>query len=153
MLTETQREQALVIAQSGKMEALASLVSSDLTDEEFALLVTNIKKLPSALSYLMSNVDDKSFADSKEGDYGEEIVRNELLRRYPRREGYKVVWASKDFQEARYDFVVKKGEEIVCYCDAKTTKRGIANADSIPFLCVNHNVSFYRQLTKTHPIT
>lgn len=151
MLTETQREQALVIAQSGKMEALASLASSDLTDEEFALLVTNIKKLPSALSYLMSNVDDKSFADSKEGDYGEEIVRNELLRRYPRREGYKVVWASKDFQEARYDFVVKKGEEIVCYCDAKTTKRGIANADSIPFFMRRSQWEFLQTMDKDTP--
>lgn len=151
MLTETQREQALVIAQSGRMKELASLASADLTNEEFALLVANIKKLPSALSYLMDNMDDKSFANSDEGDYGEGVVRSELLRRYPKCDGYSVVWASKDSNEPRYDFVVKKGKGVVCYCDAKTTKRGIANADSIPFFMRRSQWEFLQTLNAETP--
>lgn len=76
MLSDTQREQALIIAQSGKLEALASLASADLTKDELALLVANIKMLPAALSLLGDSVDDSSFANLAEGDYGEEIVYN-----------------------------------------------------------------------------
>ena len=133
MLTETQREQALVIAQSGKMEVLATLASSNLTDDEFALLVANINKLPTALSYLSDNIDDQSFANLEEGNYGESVVFKKLQSLFPRQKGYAVTWASRDMNEPRYDFVVKKNGEAVCYCDAKTTKRGVANADSIPF--------------------
>lgn len=151
MLTEPQREQALIIAQSGKMEALASLATANLTNEEFSLLVANIEKLPVALSYLADNVDDHTFANAGEGDFGEDIVFKALLSRYPRREGYSVVWASKNMNEPCYDFVVKKGEKIVCYCDAKTTKRGIANADSIPFFMRKSQWDFLQKLDSEVP--
>jgi hypothetical protein len=87
MLTDVQREQALVIAQSGKMEALAELASSGLTDEEYHLLIANIKKLPLALSLLSKTVDDQEFADSSTGDTGEEIVYKDLKMKYPRNSG------------------------------------------------------------------
>ena len=148
MLTETQREQALVIAQSGKMEALASLASANLTEYELAMLVDNIGKLPMALSYLLDNVDDCSFANQEEGDFGETVVYKELMKRYPKREGYSVAWASRDENEHRYDFVVKKNNDVVCYCDAKTTKRGVANADSIPFFMRRSQWEFLQTLNE-----
>lgn len=151
MLTETQREQALVIAQSGKMEALASLVSANLTEYELAMLVDNIGKLPMALSYLLDNVDDCSFANQEEGDFGETVVYKELMKRYPKREGYSVAWASRDENEPRYDFVVKKNNDVVCYCDAKTTKRGVANADSIPFFMRRSQWEFLQTLNEDIP--
>ena len=151
MLTETQREQALVIAQSGKMEALASLASANLTEYELAMLVDNIGKLPMALSYLLDNVDDCSFANIEEGDFGESVVYKELMMRYPKREGYSVLWASRDENEPCYDFVVKKNNDVVCYCDAKTTKRGVANADSIPFFMRRSQWEFLQTLNEDIP--
>lgn len=151
MLSDTQREQALIIAQSGKLEALASLASADLTKDELALLVANIKKLPVALSLLGDSVDDSSFANLAEGDYGEEIVYKKLRGLYPKSEGYSVIWASRDTNEPCYDFVVKQNDNVVCYCDAKTTKRGITNADSIPFFMRRSQWEFLQTLSPDTP--
>lgn len=151
MLSESQREQALVIAQSGKMGSLATLASSELTDEEIQLLVANIKRLPAALSLLTEKIDDKEFADSSEGDMGEELVYKSLLLKYPRQKGYNVVWASKERNEPCYDFEISQNGKIVCYCDAKTTRRGIANADSIPFFMRRSQWEFLRMLDDSTP--
>lgn len=151
MLSDTQREQALVIAQSGKLEALASLAKADLTEDELAFLVSNIKKLPAALSLLGDSVDDCAYANSEEGDYGEEIVYKKLLSLYPRSNGYKVIWASRDQNEPCYDFEVKQGDDTICYYDAKTTKRGVANADSIPFFMRRSQWDFLQVLSPNIP--
>lgn len=151
MLTDSQREQALVIAQSGKMASLASLASSKLTDEELQLIVANIKKLPVALSLLSEKIDDKEFADSKEGDYGENIVYKDLLLKYPKTKGYSVIWASRDRNEPCYDFEILKNDQPYCFCDAKTTTRGIANADSIPFFMRKSQWEFLQTLDDTTP--
>ena len=151
MLTENQREQALVIAQSGKMESLATLASSELTDEELRLIVANIKKLPTALSMLAEKIDDKEFADSKEGDLGEELVYKDLLLKYPRTKGFSVIWASRDRNEPCYDFEITRNGQTFCYCDAKTTRRGIANADSIPFFMRRSQWDFLQTLDDSLP--
>lgn len=151
MLTDVQREQALVIAQSGKMEALAELASSGLTDEEYHLLIANIKKLPLALSLLSKTVDDQEFADSSTGDSGEEIVYKDLKMKYPRNSGYEVIWASRDRNEPCYDFEILKNGQTYLYCDAKTTTRGIANADSIPFFMRKSQWEFLEQLDEAIP--
>lgn len=151
MLTENQREQALVIAQSGKMESLATLASSDLTDEDLRLIVANINKLPAALSLLAEQVDDQTFADSQEGDLGEELVYRDLLRKYPRTNGFRVVWASKEKGEPCYDFEITKNGQPFCYCDAKTTRRGISNADSIPFFMRRSQWTFLQTLDDSLP--
>jgi hypothetical protein len=151
MLTDGQREQALTIAQSGKMGALAALASSELTDEDLQFLLANIKRLPMALNMISENVDDKEFADSNTGDCGEEIVYNDLLKRYPRTSGFSVIWASRDKNEPCYDFEILKHEQTYCYCDAKTTKRGIANADSIPFFMRKSQWEFLQTLDETIP--
>ena len=151
MLTESQREQALVIAQSGKMESLATLASSELSDEDLKLIVANIKKLPVALSLLAEKIDDKEFADSKEGDLGEEKVYKDLLLKYPRTKGFNVVWASRDRNEPCYDFEITKNGQPFCYCDAKTTRRGIANADSIPFFMRRSQWDFLQTLDDSIP--
>lgn len=151
MLTEGQRNQALVIAQSGKMEALANLASSNLTDDEINLIVANIKKLPIALSMLNSKIDDKEFADSNEGDMGEEIVYKDLLRKFPKTKGFTVIWASRDKKEPCYDFEILKNNQPHAYCDAKTTRRGIANSDSIPFFMRMSQWNFLQELDDSLP--
>lgn len=151
MLSESQREQALIIAQSGKMESLATLASSELTSDELRLIVANIKKLPAALSMLDGKVDDKGFADSNEGDLGEEIVFKDLASKYRSSKGYRVIWASKERQEPCYDFEVTKNGKTYCYCDAKTTRRGLANADSIPFFMRRSQWEFLQDLPDDIP--
>lgn len=149
-LNETQREQALVIAQSGKMEALAQLATSGLTDKEISMLTANISRLPELLAYLNDKVDDRTHANSERGDHGEQIVFEDLIKKYPRQQGFKVVWSSKE-GEPCYDFKVEKGDVVVCYCDAKTTSRGIANADSIPFFMRKSQWQFLQSLDPEVP--
>lgn len=151
MLTDGQREQALIIAQSGKMEALATLASSELTDEDMQMILANIKRLPIVLSMLSERIDDKEFANNDTGDWGEEIVYKDLLMKYPRTKGYNVVWASRDRNEPRYDFEITKNGQIFCYCDAKSTTRGVANADSIPFFMRRSQWEFLQILDDTIP--
>ena len=151
MLTETQREYALVIAQSGKMEVLASLASSNLSEENFRFIMHNIEKLPDAISILMDVVDDKTYANSMEGDHGEQLVYKDLLQKYPRSKGYQVVWASKDRNEPCYDFEILKDDKPYSYYDAKTTKRGINNADSIPFFLRKSQWNFIQTLDDSVP--
>ena len=150
MLSDTEREQALIIAKSGKMDSLAALASSNLTDDELKFIVANIKKLQGALA-IVDEVDDKTFADSDEGERGEEIVYKDLLKKYPRAKGFNVVWASKDRNEPCYDFEITKNDEPFCYCDAETTSRGIANADSIPFFMRKSQWSFLQTLDESTP--
>ena len=151
MLTENQREHALVIAQSGKMESLAALASSEITDEELRLITANINKIPAALSLLAEQIDDSTFANSQEGDLGEELVYHDLMRKYPRTEGFHVLWASKERNEPCYDFEIIKNGQPFCYCDAKTTRRGIANADSIPFFMRKSQWIFLQTLDDSLP--
>ena len=151
MLSETQREQALEIAESGKMESLAMLAKSDLTDEEIRMVIANIKRIPAALELLSNRVDDESFANSQVGNWGEEFVYRDLLQKYPRTRGFNVIWASRDRGEPRYDFEVTKNGKIYCYCDAKTTSRGIANADSIPFFIRKSQWDFLQNLEESAP--
>lgn len=151
MLSEIQREQALVIAQSGMMEPLSVLASSNLTQEEMQLIVANIKRLPDALSLLTNTIDDKKFADATEGDFGEEIVYKDLIAKYPKVKGYNVCWASKEKGECCYDFEITHNGQPFCYCDAKTTRKGIANADSIPFFMRKSQWNFLHSLSETTP--
>jgi hypothetical protein len=151
LLSENQREQALIIAQSGKMESLAALASSEISDEELKIIVANFKKLPSALALLSDVVDDTAYADSTGGDIGEEIVYRNLQQKYPRTQGYNVVWASRDRKEPCYDFEITLNGQIYCYCDAKTTKRGINNADSIPFYMRKSQWVFLKSLDGNTP--
>lgn len=151
MLSESQREQALVIAQSGKMDSLATLASSELTDEELRLIVANVKKLPAALSLLSEKVDDKIFADSDEGDVGESIVYKDLMSKYPSAKGYRVIWASRERNEPCYDFEIMRNGQPYCYCDAKTTRRGMANSDSIPFFMRKSQWDFLQSLKDNMP--
>ena len=151
MMTEEERNQSLKIVRSGKMESLSLLADSDLSGDEIKLVAENIDKLRSIICHRNDVVDDMLYANSEEGDYGEKIVWQELQKEYPSNQGYKVIWASKDFMEPRYDFRIEKGDKIICYYDAKTTSRGLDNADSIPFFMRKCQWLFLNQLSEVTP--
>ena len=151
MLSEVQREQALTIAQSGRMEQLAALAVSDISDDEFKQIVANINKLPGMLNMLMQQVDDKTHADPYGGNLGEEIVYKDLINKFPVDKGFRVIWASKDRNEPCFDFEITKNGKTFMYCDAKTTSRGISNADSIPFFLRKSQWNFLKGLDDSIP--
>ncbi len=129
---DEERDYAFSIVQSGKMKALASLADSSITAEELEYLSSRPEALAKIYALMQEEVDDKEHANSTTGDYGEELVYNDLKQKYPRNEGYEVVWSSKK-GEPHFDFEVRHNSKTMMYVDAKTTTRGIANSDSIPF--------------------
>ena len=129
---EAQRDSALVIVSSGKLEGLSKLATSNLTAADIEQLASAPARVLGILRYFDSRVDDEDHADDPVGKEGEGIVHDKLLRIFPESEGYKVDWSSKRNID-EYDFEVRRNGAVIWYVDAKTTAQGIANSHSIPF--------------------
>jgi len=138
---ESERDYAFTIVQSGKIKALAALAQSDITPEELEYLGKNPEAISKLYALLQSEIDDKQNANSETGEYGENLVYNDLRLKYKPTDNYEIIWASKK-GEAKFDFEVKQKGKTVLYVDAKTTMRGIANSDSIPFFMRNSQWEF-----------
>ena len=151
LFTDKERQDALTIAKSGKLQELAKLASADLTADELNMLISNIDKLPKVISLLTDKIDDKGYANAKEGETGEQIVYDALRQKYPKTKGYTVCWASRERNEPCYDFEISKGGKTICYYDAKTTMRGVSNADSIPFFMRKSQWDFLQTLSEDVP--
>jgi hypothetical protein len=136
---DTDRENAFIIVQSGKMETLAKIAQSDISNKDLQLLAENVdefraflawKSNTSNLGFLTDVVDDTTFADGKTGLEGESFVYAILVAKFGEQN---VEWSSQQ-GEHQYDFKVFNIDGSVRYfIDVKTTKRGMANSDSIPF--------------------
>jgi hypothetical protein len=138
---EIERDYAFTIVQSGKIKALAALAESDISPEELEYISKNPEVMSRLYALLQSEIDDKQNANSETGEYGENLVFNDLRQKYKQSDSYEVIWASKK-GEARFDFEVKHKGRIVLFVDAKTTMRGISNSDSIPFFMRNSQWDF-----------
>jgi hypothetical protein len=144
---EIERDCAFTILQSGKIKALASLAESDLTTEELEYLSKNPKSMTKLYALLQSEINDKQNANSETGEYGENLIFNDLRQKYKQSDNYEVIWSSKK-GETRFDFEVKHKGKTVLYVDAKTTMRGISNSDSIPFFIRNSQWEFLPTIEK-----
>ena len=129
---EIERDYAFTIVQSGKIKALAALAESDIPQEELEYMSRNPKAMSKLYALLQSETDDKTNANSETGEFGENLVYNDLRQKYKQSDNYEVIWASKE-GEPRFDFEVKHKGRTVLFVDAKTTMRGISNSDSVPF--------------------
>jgi len=138
---EIERDYAFTIVQSGKIKALAALAESDITPEELEYICKNPEAMSRLYALLQSEIDDKQNANSETGEYGENLVFNDLRQKYKQSDSYEVIWASKK-GEARFDFEIKHKGRTVLFVDAKTTMRGISNSDSIPFFMRNSQWDF-----------
>jgi hypothetical protein len=138
---EIERDYAFTIVQSGKIKALAALAESDITPEELEYISKNPEAMSRLYALLLSEIDDKQNANSETGEYGENLVFNDLRQKYKQTDSYEVIWASK-IGEARFDFEVKHKGKTVLFVDAKTTMRGISNSDSVPFFMRNSQWDF-----------
>jgi hypothetical protein len=136
---DTDRENAFIIIQSGKMETLAKIAQSNISNKDLQLFADNVDEFKAFLVWknsaangglLNDVVDDKTFADEQTGIEGESFVYAILVSKF----GEQFVEWSSQKGEHQYDFKVFNTDFTVKhYIDVKTTKRGIANADSIPF--------------------
>ena len=138
---EIERDYAFTIVQSGKIKALAALAESDITPEELEYISKNSEAMSRLYALMQSEIDDKQNANSETGEYGENLVFNDLRQKYKQFDSYEVIWASKK-GEARFDFEVRHKGRTVLFVDAKTTMRGISNSDSIPFFMRNSQWNF-----------
>lgn len=138
---EIDRDYAFTIVQSGKIKALAALAESDITPEELEYISKNPEAMSRLYALLQSEIDDKQNANSETGEYGENLVFNDLRQKYKQSDSYEVIWSSKK-GEARFDFEVKHKGRTVLFVDAKTTMRGIANSESVPFFMRNSQWEF-----------
>jgi hypothetical protein len=129
---EIERDYAFTIVQSGKIKALAALAESEITPEELEYISKNPEAMSRLYALLQSEIDDKQNANSETGEYGENLVFNDLRQKYKQSHSYEVIWSSKK-GEARFDFEVKHKGRTVLFVDAKTTMRGISNSESVPF--------------------
>lgn len=138
---ESERDYAFSIVQSGKMKALAVLAESGITSEELEYIGQNASILKDFYAFVKSEIDDQKDANSETGNFGEKLVYDDLRKKYPQKKGYTVIWSSKN-GESKFDFEIKHSNNTILYVDAKTTMRGFANSNSIPFFMRNSQWEF-----------
>lgn len=153
----SQKKPSLIVGSLGEGDTMNIVGTLIQKGDDFLQLISKITSrcsesmLNRILEGLEAVVDDEKFANLEEGNYGEEIVWQDLQRKYPLIEGYNIIWASRDNGEPRYDFRIEKYDKIICYYDAKTTSRGIDNADSIPFFMRKSQWLFLENLSEDTP--
>jgi len=119
-------EYAFDIEISGKSEVLAKIANSNLKEEELEIITENPDLVSSFISWLNHKQQDNP--DEELGDIGEEFLNFELCKIFGED---RVLWENK----SEYDFRILNPdlETTKYYIDAKTTAKGIANTENVPF--------------------
>lgn len=119
-------EYAFDIEISGKSEVLARIAKSEISKEELEIIANNSSFIRSFISWSTNTVEQNP--NKELGNIGEKFIFNDLKKKFGEK---RVIW--KDASE--YDFIVleKDIKTVKYYIDAKTTGKGIANADNVPF--------------------
>src|SRR5690606_7443841 len=105
---------------------------SSLTPAEIEFISNNPDKISSTYAFFQSTIDDRQHANAETGNYGEQLVNDDIKKRFLKTAGFEVIWSSK-YGESRFDFEIKEHGKTILYIDVKTTMRGISNSDSVPF--------------------
>lgn len=129
---DAERGFAFTIVKSGKIKSLAILAQSSLTPAEIEFISNNPDKISSTYAFFQSTIDDRQHANAETGNYGEQLVNDDIKKRFLKTAGFEVIWSSK-YGESRFDFEIKEHGKTILYIDVKTTMRGISNSDSVPF--------------------
>lgn len=124
--TPEELEFAFDIEISGKSEVLAKLAKSDLSEEELEIIADNPELVSSFIEWLHEKQKDNP--DEELGNIGEEFLFHRLCKIFGED---RVLWENK----SEYDFrILEKDLKVTKYfIDAKTTAKGIANSDNVPF--------------------
>jgi len=124
--TPQELEYAFDIEISGKSEILAKLANSSLSENELEIIATNPELVSNFIEWLNSKQEDNP--DEELGNIGEEFLYHQLCQKFGEK---RVLWEDK----SEYDFrVLEKDLTTTKYfIDAKTTGKGIANSNNVPF--------------------
>lgn len=124
--TPQELEYAFDIEISGKSEVLAKLANSSLSENELEIIADNPELVSNFIDWLNSKQEDNP--DEELGDIGEEFLHYQLCQIFG--EG-RVLWEDK----SEYDFRILETDldKTKYYIDAKTTGKGIANTENVPF--------------------
>jgi hypothetical protein len=124
--TSEELEYAFDIEISGKSKALAALAKSNLSSEEIEQIAKFGSSLTSLLNWVNERVEDNP--NKELGNLGEAYLYDQLCRKFGKE---RVHWAD----HSAYDFIVydRTRKSVQYYVDAKTTGRGMANSDNVPF--------------------
>ncbi len=124
--TPQELEYAFDIEISGKSEVLAKLANSSLSENELEIIADNPELVSNFIEWLNSKQEDNP--DEELGNIGEEFLYHQLCQIFGEK---RVLWEDK----SEYDFrVLEKDLTTTKYfIDAKTTGKGIANSDNVPF--------------------
>ncbi len=124
--TPQELEYAFDIEISGKSEVLAKLANSSLSENELEIIADNPELVSNFIEWLNSKQEDNP--DEELGNIGEEFLYHQLCQIFGEN---RVLWEDK----SEYDFrVLEKDLTTTKYfIDAKTTGKGIANSDNVPF--------------------
>jgi hypothetical protein len=124
--TPQELEYAFDIEISGKSEVLAKLANSSLSENELEIIADNPELVSNFIEWLNSKQEDNP--DEELGNIGEEFLYHQLCQIFGEK---RVLWEDKseyDFRVLEKDFTTTK-----YFIDAKTTGKGIANSDNVPF--------------------
>ena len=124
--TPQELEYAFDIEISGKSEVLAKLANSSLSENELGIIADNPELVSDFIEWLNSKQKDNP--NEELGNIGEEFIYHQLCQIFGVN---RVLWEDK----SEYDFrVLEKDLTTTKYfIDAKTTGKGIANSDNVPF--------------------
>jgi hypothetical protein len=124
--TPQELEYAFDIEISGKSEVLAKLANSPLSENDLDIIADNPELVSNFIEWLNSKQDDNP--DEELGNIGEEFLYHQLCQIFGEK---RVLWEDK----SEYDFRVLENDlkTTKYYIDAKTTGKGIANSDNVPF--------------------
>lgn len=124
--TPEELEYAFDIEISGKSKVLAKIAKSSLTKEELEIVAENSELVSSFINWLNDKKEDSP--DEELGDIGEEFLNFQLCQIFGEE---RVLWEDK----SEYDFRILEKDLIKTkyYIDAKTTGKGIANTENVPF--------------------
>jgi hypothetical protein len=124
--TAKELEYAFDIEISGKSEVLAKLANSSLSENELEIIAVNPKLVSNFIEWINSKQEDNP--NEELGDIGEEFLHFKLCQIFGED---RVLWEDK----SEYDFRILETDldKTKYYIDAKTTGKGIANAENVPF--------------------
>jgi len=124
--TPQELEYAFDIEISGKSEVLAKLANSSLSEKELEIIADNPDLISSFINWLNDKQEDSP--DKELGDIGEEFLHFQLCQIFGKD---RVLWEDK----SEYDFRILETDldQTKYYIDAKTTGKGIANTENVPF--------------------
>jgi len=124
--TPEELEFAFDIEISGKSEVLAKLAKSSLSENDLEIIADNPELVSNFIEWLNSKQEDKP--DEELGNIGEEFLYHQLCQIFGES---RVLWENK----SEYDFrIIEMDLKTTKYfIDAKTTGKGIANSDNVPF--------------------